>query len=27
VNGRATMLNLDKQESTPGAVAATGPGC
>jgi len=26
-NGRATMLSLDKQESTPGAVAATGPGC
>jgi len=26
VNGRATMLNLEKQESTPGRFAAAGPG-
>jgi len=27
MNGRTTMLNLDKQESAPGRFAATGPGC
>ena len=27
LNGRTTMLNLDKQESAPGRFAATGPGC
>lgn len=27
MNGRATMLNLDKQEAIPGRFAGPGPGC
>ena len=27
MNGRATMLNLDKQEAVPGRFAGPGPGC